>query len=140
MTCGDQQNMNTKDAPTSILANRRRERSVEVCGSGNSDGGTRSRFVWARILCPYRNDLYMILGIFGNLVDNQRTAHERSVTMLVSRTKHWKISINYFVRINIYIYIKHTATYAHAHTHTQTYYTYINRLAYFCTFRTSDGW
>lgn len=58
MTCGDQQKTNTMDAATSMLAKRRRERRVEVCGNGSSDGGTRSSpFECARILCPYRNDL-----------------------------------------------------------------------------------
>lgn len=59
MTCGDQQTTNTMDAATSILANLRLERNVEVCGNGSSEGGTRSRpFVCARMLCPYLNDLH----------------------------------------------------------------------------------
>lgn len=38
ITCGDQQNMKTNEPATSILAKRRRDRNVDVCGNGSSDG------------------------------------------------------------------------------------------------------
>lgn len=56
MTCGDQQKMKINAAATSIFARRRRERNVDVWGSGSSDEG--GFFGWRPGRCwPLRIDL-----------------------------------------------------------------------------------
>ena len=59
MTCGAQQKMKITAAATNILASRRRDRSVDVCGNGNSDDGTFSSFFNFDDckFCPRRMDL-----------------------------------------------------------------------------------
>lgn len=54
------------EATISIFANRRRDRKVDVCGNGNSDGGARSLFLIDCLgRCPrlrdLKNNIYYLL-------------------------------------------------------------------------------